>query len=376
MRKRLRILFVVEAAATGVARHIFDLLDGLQARGHTIDVLYSPLREDALFRADRLARPDVRFAAVAMRRAPGVQDLRPLRKIRRFIRANGPYDILHGHSSKGGLMARLAAPGSGARVVYTPHAISTLDPTRAPLPRLVYGLGERVLALATDALIAVSSQERTAIGRLGIPLRKVVCIRNAVAPLPPGPDRRGDLGLAPDDVVIGFVGRCSRQKAIDVLVAAFAAVRRKVPAARLLVIGDGPEKDSARRQAEAEGCAADIRWLGACDARAWYPSFDLLALPSRYEGLSYTLLEAAAAGLPIVASDVGGVRDVVADGLTGRIVPPGNTEALADALALLTRDSALRARYAEAARTRRRPGPARMVARTETLYRILCCRGD
>lgn len=374
MKRPLRILFLVEAAATGVARHIFDLLDGLRARGHTIDVLYSPVREDALFRAGRAARPGIRFVPVAMRRAPGLQDLRPLREIRRFIHANGPYDILHGHSSKGGLMARLAAPGSGARVVYTPHAISTLDPTLSPLPRLVYGLGERVLALATDALIAVSSQERTAIGRLGIPLRKVVCILNAVDPPPPGPDRRSELGLAPDDTVIGFVGRCSRQKAIDELVAAFALVQKKVPTARLLVIGDGPGKEAARQQAEAEGCAADIRWLGACDARAWYPSFDLLALPSRYEGLSYTLLEAAAAGLPIVATDVGGVRDVVADGLTGCIVPPGDTAALAEALAMLAQDPALCARYAASARTRRSPRPARMVARTETLYRILCCR--
>lgn len=370
----MNLLYIVESAATGVGRHLIDLIDGALAAGHRIDVVYSPIREDDLFRQgrERLSRMGVRFAAVPMRRAPGAWDMAPLLAIRRHVRRFGPFDVIHGHSSKGGMMARLAGLGSGARVIYTPHAISTLDPTLPRLKRIVYHAGEWVLALASDMIVAVSTEEQRHIVGLGIPARKVKAVLNAIDP-PEITDRdtmRRLLGLDEQALAVGFVGRLSRHKAIDVMIGSFAAAWKSDPKLRLIVIGDGDLAATARAEASASGCAPAVSWLGARDARAYYPAFDVLAQPSRFEGLSYALLEAAGAGVPVIATDVGGTRDVIEDGVNGLVMPEiGDAAAFARGLRQATAPETL-ARLTAAARKRvERGGVARMVNETLALYR-------
>ncbi len=368
----MRILHILEAASTGVARHVLDLADGMSRAGHSIAVIYSPLREDDLFRNGRARLKDVRFHSVEMRRAPGPWDLAPTLQARRLVAQGGPYDVIHGHSSKGGMIARLAGIGSGSAVVYTPHAISTQDPTLGGAKRLVYGAGERMLAWLTDRIVAVSSAECEHIVTLGIPREKLVVIPNGVAPAT-GPTRqaaRAALGLPEDALVIGFVGRLSPQKAIDVLIAAFAPVARANPKARLLVIGEGEEGAAARQQAESLGCAPQVTWLGAVDALPRYPAFDLFAQPSRYEGFSYAVLEAASHGVAVLTTDVGGSREAIADGVGGLIVPPDAPEAFAKALASLTGDPSRLAAMGRAARESMGAvdGRQRMVDATLAVY--------
>lgn len=370
----LKILYIVESAATGVGRHLFDLLDGILAQGHKVDVVYSPVREDDIFRRGRALHPDILFRAIPMRRAPGPTDVKALMAIRRHIHRFGPYDIIHGHSSKGGMLARLAGIGTASRVVYTPHAISTLNPALSRLQRLLVGAGEVVMSHLTDAIVAVSSGERDQIIGLGIPPAKVALIANEIGSLDPAPrdSIRRALNLAPEQVAIGFVGRLSRQKAIDVMVAAFTRVRAMVPQARLIVIGEGDAAEAARRQAVEAGCAEAISWLGTRDASRYYAAFDILALPSRYEGLSYTLLEAASVGLPIIASDVGGARDIVTSGVDGVVVPAGDAESFAAELCALMLAPERLKRYAAAAKRRLvQGGPMRMVCNTLALYSSL-----
>ncbi|WP_049974040.1 glycosyltransferase [Azospirillum sp. B4] len=376
----LRILHIVESAATGVGRHLLDLLEGTLAQGHSADVLFSPIREDDIFRQGRARLSKVRFRAIAMRRAPGPLDLGALWAVRRHMASFGPYDIIHGHSSKGGMLARLAAIGTTAKVVYTPHAISTLDPTLGAGKRAVYKAGEVALAALTDRVIAVSTGEREHIVGLGIPAAKVTTITNDIEPPAPAPraHTRRELGLAPGHLAIGFVGRLTAHKGIDILIPAFARAHAAAPHARLIIIGDGVLGDDARSRAEALGCATAITWMGVRDAVRYYAAFDLLAQPSRYEGLSYTLLEAAGAGLPILATDVGGTRDVVVDDVTGQVAPPPGPGAGTDGgafgvlLADLATDPERLARYAAASAARVAPGGrARMVAQTVSLYQFL-----
>jgi glycosyltransferase involved in cell wall biosynthesis len=348
----MRILHVVEAMATGVARHILDLSAGTAREGHTSVVIYSPSREDNVARAGRERLKEVAFHAVPMKRAPGPWDLPATLRVRRLMARTGPYDVIHGHSSKGGMLARLAGIGSGSAIVYTPHAISTQDPMLGAAKRMVYGAGEKALARLTDRIVAVSSAERDHIVGLGVPRGKLVVIPNGVAPAS-GPSRRearAALGLADDILAIGFVGRLSRQKAIDVLIAAFAPVASTNAKARLVVIGEGEEAVPARQQAERLGCSRQVIWLGAVDAMPRYPAFDLFAPPSRYEGFSYAVLEAASNGVAVLTTDVGGSREAIADGVGGLIVPPDEPESFARALAALTADPQRLAAMGQAAR--------------------------
>ena len=371
----MKILYIVESAATGVARNVLDLVDGAIADGHRVSVIYSPLREDGIFRTgrERLAAAGVNFAAVPMRRAPGPWDLAPVLAARRYIAANGPFDVIHGHSSKGGMIARLAGIGSGALIVYTPHAISTLDPDLPLLKRIVYHAGEWALSRLTDILIAVSTGEGAHLRSLGFPAAKIRVVPNGAEP----PQRirtrdqvRAELGLAENQLAIGFVGRLGRHKGIDVMVAAFAQVFAKYPDARLILIGDGEWRDQAKRQAVDLGCDGAISWLGARESLSYYAGFDLLALPSRYEGFSYTMLEAAGVGLPIVATEVSGTRDLIEDGKNGIVVPRvGDVAAFAAALMEIVGNKALRDSLANNAISRiRGGGVARMVAQTLAVY--------
>jgi glycosyltransferase involved in cell wall biosynthesis len=375
--KPLRILHVVESAATGVARHVLDLADGSARAGHRTDVIYSPVREDDLFRRgrERLGRQGVAFHSVAMRRDPGPWDLPTVLQVRRLVSEHGPFDIIHGHSSKGGMLARLAGIGSKAAVVYTPHAISTQDPVLGGLKRMIFKQGEKALARLTDRIIAVSSAECDHIAGLGIPRGKLAVIPNGVG-RPTGPTReqaRAKLGLAGDNLAIGFVGRLSRQKGIDVMISGFAPVAKADPKAHLVVIGEGEGGDLARATAETLGCASQIVWLGAVDALQYFPAFDLFAQPSRYEGFSYAILEAASHGVPALTTDVGGSRETVTDGVTGVIVPPDQAALFAEAFVALAADRPqLAAMTRAAAETAGRvDGRQRMVDATLALYRSL-----
>ncbi|MCW5732777.1 MAG: glycosyltransferase [Enhydrobacter sp.] len=348
----MRILHVVEAMATGVGRHVLDLSEGGLQAGHAPAVIYSPTREDEVCRSGRARLKDVNFHAVPMRRAPGPWDIAATLQVRKLVKQTGPFDVIHGHSSKGGMLARLAGIGNNSAIVYTPHAISTQDPMLGPAKRLVFGAGERALAWLTDRIIAVSSAECEHIVGLGIPREKLVVIPNGVAPAT-GPTRREArmaLGLAEDELAIGFVGRLSRQKALDVLIAAFAPVAQANAKARLVVIGDGEESAVARQQAEHLGCSRQVIWLGAVDARPRYPAFDLFAQPSRYEGFSYAVLEAASHGVAVLTTDVGGSREAIADGVSGLIVPAGAPDAFAAALVALAADPHRLAAMGRAAR--------------------------
>jgi len=371
----MNILYIVESAATGVARNVLDLVDGAIAAGHRVSVIYSPKREDGIFRAgrERLAAAGAEFTPVPMRRAPGPWDLAPVLAVRRIIAAKGPFDVIHGHSSKGGMIARLAGIGSGAQIVYTPHAISTLDPD-LPLPkRIVYHAGEWGLSCLTDILIAVSTGEGAHLESLGIPRRKIRVVLNGAEPPPRTRAReavRAELGLSENHVAIGFVGRLSRHKAIDVMVSAFARTWAQHPDTRLIVIGDGEWRDQAKRQAVDLGCDGAVSWLGARESLSYYTGFDLLALPSRYEGFSYTMLEAAGIGLPVIATEVSGTRDLIGDRKNGIIVPRvGDIDAFAAALIEIVGNKALRDSLANNAISRiRGGGVARMVAQTLAVY--------
>ena len=366
----MRILQVVEASGGGVGRHVLDLSEGLAREGHDVHLLYAPARADAIFR-ERLAGASYSAAPFPIEHRLDRRDLAAARRLRAYLARHGPFEIVHGHSSKAGGVVRLAGVGLRSRIVYTPNAFAAMAPSRAAVRSWVLRRLEQTLALMTDAIICVSPEELEFARSLGIAPHRLHLVPNTAGSLalPSRAAARAAVGLAEEDPVVGFVGRFCFQKAPEVLLAAFAELRRTWPGAVLVLVGDGELADELRRLSAALRLDGAVRWLGPRDGRTVLPAFDLLALPSRYEGLPYVALEALEAGLPIVATTRAGCRLLVREGVNGRLVPPDDAPALARAIGEVLASPELRARWgaASVARSRELNGTP-MVAGTLKVY--------
>lgn len=368
----MKVLHVVEASGGGVGRHVLDLSEGLLSRGHEVHLAYSPRRADRFF-LDRLARLDgVRTRAIDLRRRPHPSDVGAVRVVREVLRDGGSFDLLHGHSSKGGAVARLAALSVGMPTVYTPNAVGTMDRTAWTATRYAVACAERILARVQGLVIAVSPAEEEHLARLGIPRHRLRMVPNCVREmeLPGREEARRELGLARDAKVVGYVGRLALQKAPDVLVSAFCRVAQAHPDALLLIVGDGPLRPVLRRECEQLGVMDRVLWAGERNGQRTMPAFDVLVLPSRYEGLPHVLLEGLVAGLPIVATEAASAGLVVEPGENGLVVPEEDPEAVAHAIMRLLENEKERAAFGRASRLRAsRFSHRRMVEGTLGVYR-------
>ena len=330
----LRVLMVVESSGGGTGRHVLDLCDGLIRRGHEVHLVYSTGRIDKLF-ISRLAEvTGLHTHALPMRTSLHLSDIGVTGAIRRYIRMNGPFDIVHGHSSKGGALARLSAFGSNASAYYTLHGLIMMDPTLNRVKRLFYLSIEMFLSLRTQRIIAVSPEEARAAIKLGLGASRVILVPNGVgAPaIIPRAEARRAIGIPDDAHVIGFVGRLVEQKAPHVLIESFAATTRVAPNARLVIVGDGPLREPMRQLSATLGVADKVFFLGERDAREVMGAFDVFALSSRKEGLPYVLLEAMAIGLPLVATATSSVEILIRPGVNGEVVPMDDDAAFTRAL--------------------------------------------
>lgn len=371
----LRLLQVLEPSGGGSGRHFIDLCRGLGARGHHVEAIYSPLRAEPRFieELQSLGLPGVH--SLAMRRAPGPSDLAAWRGLARIIRSHGPFDVVHGHSSKAGALCRLRLPGDRAARVYTPHAFRTMDPCLGSAGRLVYSTLETILArFFTGRVICVSADEYEHARRLAIPSRKLDLIVNGVKTPPRGARAaiRSDIGMGERDLLFGFVGRLCPQKAPERLLDAFGLVADRLPAARLLMIGSGEMEAEVRERIARSRHAGRIHLTSALSGPQAMEAIDVLVMPSRYEAMSYVMLEAAAAGKPMILTRVGGASTVLADGVNGLIVEnDDDPRPLAEAM-IAVADPARLQRYTGAARARSGGyGVGRMIGQTEALYRAL-----
>ena len=368
-RGKMRILIVLEPSGGGSGRNALDLVEATLDRGHDTHLVYSAKRMDPLFARRLSAICPSRRHRVDMDRAPGPRDLFALRGLRRILRRLGPFDVIHAHSSKAGALTRLLPRRYGARI-YTPHAFRTMDPACRGISRAVFGGVEGALARwATDALICVSPDERVEAQRLRAPLDRTHLVPNGVPPAnPTAPVSRSDLNLSPTDVVFGFVGRLSAQK--DPLAFVDAIERIKdLPHIRAIIVGAGELEAPLQQQINAMGLGEVIHCVGQDDAARYYPLFDVFVLTSRYESMPYVLIEAAEAGLPMIATDVSTADSFIADGQNGLIVPRADlATALPEAMEALIQPDQRSAMTAQAARLRGRYSLDRMVDQTLAVY--------
>ncbi|HXW47695.1 MAG TPA: glycosyltransferase [Streptosporangiaceae bacterium] len=269
-------------------------------------------------------------------------DLRAVGRLTALLGELRP-DVVHTHCAKAGAIGRLAARNAGtARIVHTYHGFPFHE-FQSPARRNAYVAVERRLGRITDlglcvgTAVAVEAIRRRLLPpervvTIGVPIDGEACGMAGVprAADPMARDRaRARLGLAAGSVVVGAVGRLTYQKAPEDFVAALRALGR--PGVTGVWVGGGELASSVRDFASAAG--QDIVWAGdRTDVAELLPGFDVFALPSRYEGLPTAVAEAMACGVPVVATAVNAVADLVEPGVTGLLVPPGSPEALASAI--------------------------------------------
>lgn len=373
-RSPLRIAMVVEAAGGGVAIHLIDLIAGLRRRSNAEIHLIAPLgaRFDDAIMQDAL----VHCASVhrlPFRREVGSHDVGAWRALHRLLHRLRPH-LVHSHSSKAGALARLCQ--STWKQVYTPHAVYTLNPTLSAAKRWLYGGVERWLGNRhTDAIVAVSGDEARHLVALGIAAKRIRTIANGVRPLQllPRTAARSALGVPEHAFVVGFVGRFDFQKGVDRLVRiARALCARYGERLQIVAIGSG---DFNRAAGVAAGdMPPNLRVAGRVhDASRYFSAFDLLALPSRYEGFPYVCIEAVAAHVPMVATDVAGASELVDGHHVGLVVNNEDApEAFAAAVARLADDPALHAQMRQQCmRASEHFTADTMVDRTLAVYREL-----
>ena len=323
------VLHVTFPTDAGVGAYVAAVGADQQARGWDVTVA-CPDRG----RLPRdLATNGIRQVTWQARRSPGVDTTGEVRRLSRLLEDICP-DILHLHSSKAGLAGRLAARGC-VPTIFQPHGWSWLAATR---PMVGATLGwERLAARWTSLYICVAEDEATLGEMHGLQGRYCV-VRNGVdlARFRPADDAarrtaRASLGIPPSAPLVACVGRVTRQKGQDLLLTAWATVHARYPEAALAIVGTGDLLEPLRRQAPPSVIFASQ----VDDPRPWYAAADLVVLPSRWEGLPLTLLEALASGRSVVATDVPGIAEAVPPG-TGALVPADNAGALAEAIGYRT----------------------------------------
>jgi glycosyltransferase involved in cell wall biosynthesis len=308
----------------------------------------------------------VRARGVAMARIPGLRpelrpadDARALGSLVRAIRRLRP-DIVHTHTAKAGMLGRLAAVMAGEprpKIVHTYHG-HVLEGYFGPFRNATYRGLERRLASVSDALIGVSSATVEDLVRLGIARRSKFRVIPVGLDLDPflqatpeaGLEFRREAGVERDELLLTFVGRLVPIKRMDVLLRSVARAREMGAPVRLAIVGDGDLRPSLELLAADLGISEHVYFAGyRANMMAVAPAGDIAVLSSDNEGTPVSLIEAAAAGVPAVATAVGGVPDVVLPE-TGVLVPARDPEKLGHAVASLAADPDRRASMSQQAR--------------------------
>jgi glycosyltransferase involved in cell wall biosynthesis len=374
----VRVLMVVRPASGGMKEHVLALSRGLSSRGSEVHIAAPGGSEIA--KAATEAGFTVHEIPLVGPLNP-VQDPRAVRALARII-YDGGFDVVHAHGFKAGFIGRLAVRLAGAGVrpfVVTAHNhVLTRSDTSASA-RWRYRAVERSLERYVTRYIAVSDSIRQELTEAyALPPEKVVIVRNGVdvTPFLEPQDRavaREAIGVPVDGQVVGLAARFSAQKGLRDLVAAVPELTRRVPGISVVIGGSGPLEGELRSQALSLGVADSLVWPGHIstpDVPRFLAALDVYVSPATTEAFGMALIEAAAAGVPTVATRVGGVPEVIIDGETGFLVAAHDPSALAQAIVCLLDDRKSAARLAAAARERARTefSPQRMIDGTMAVY--------
>ncbi|HWJ55609.1 MAG TPA: glycosyltransferase [Vicinamibacterales bacterium] len=385
---RVRVLRIISRLNVGgPALHALLLNDRLDQRRYDSRLVAGRVGEaEGDYLALHGAVPE-RFVAVPAlgREVRGWRDWSAFWSLVRLIRTFRPH-VVHTHTAKAGTLGRIAAALCRVPVVVHTYHGHVFEGYFSPFKTRVVVAIERLLAYQASALVAVTDRVRRDVLARGIgwPERVVVVpLGLDLDPLLAAPARRGELraelGLAPAVPLVGIVARLVPVKAHETFLQAARAIAPVRPDVVFLVVGDGERRAGLEEAARTAGLAARIRFLGwRADLDRLYADLDVVVLTSKNEGSPVALIEAMAAGRPVVSTRAGGVEDVVIDGETGVVVPVGDAAAVARAVVDLLEDPARAERLGTAARASviAQFASSRLVGDIDALYqRLLAGRG-
>jgi glycosyltransferase involved in cell wall biosynthesis len=335
----LRILHAVRAPVGGIFRHILDLANGQADRGHHVGIIADSLtggeRAEAALK-EIAPRLKLGVHRLAIHREPFPTDILVWANFMRLIRRLKPV-VLHGHGAKAGVFTRLKPRSKDIIRVYTPHGGSLHYPLNTP-KGVLYSRLERVLMNSTDLFLFESAFARDTYQRtIGIPKGLVRCVFNGVTA-----DEFDPIVKAADATDVVYVGEFRHIKGADLLIDAVARLRADGKPVTLTLAGDGEELAALKAQVRKHGLTEAVRFIGHVKARYGFSKGSVLVVPSRGDSMPYVVIEAAAAGIPMVAANVGGIPEIFGSH-TDALFAPNAVGAMADAIetALEDPDAAL-----------------------------------
>lgn len=337
--RRIKIMLITEPTSGGVGRYVQDVVCGLDLSLFDITLVHGISRADESF-YDNVEQ--LREHATLIPCKELVHELSPrhdwqaLQAVRRIIQRIEP-DIVHCHSSKAGVIGRIAAKLEDVPAIYSSHGWVMQNIDFGKRKKQLFALIEAVLSrFATATTINVSPTEKQCALDWHInSSNQFIVISNGVDPstMLSREESRARLGLGDNAIVVGTAIRLTAQKDPLQIIEVFARAHQQNPALHLAILGDGELRDAVKQAIYEYGIEQAVTCYGyRTDASQLMAAFDVVMMASTAEGLPYTLLEAEAVGVPIVATDVEGIRDVVKPGVTGELYPFGDVEQGANAL--------------------------------------------
>jgi glycosyltransferase involved in cell wall biosynthesis len=335
----LRILHAVRAPVGGIFRHILDLANGQADRGHQVGIIADSLtggeRAEAALK-EIAPRLKLGVHRLAIRREPWPTDALVWAHFMRLIKRLKP-DVLHGHGAKAGAFIRFKTRSKEIIRVYTPHGGSLHYPLNT-MKGAIYSRLERALMNNTDLFLFESAFARNTYQRtIGIPKGIVRCVFNGVTA-----NEFDPITLAEDATDIVYVGEFRNIKGADLLIDAVTLLHADGKPVTLTLAGDGEEMGALKGQVQKLGLAESVRFIGHVKARYGFSKGRLLVVPSRGDSMPYVVIEAGAAGIPMVAANVGGIPEIF-ETHTDALFAPNIVGAIADAIetAMEDKDAAL-----------------------------------
>jgi glycosyltransferase involved in cell wall biosynthesis len=338
----LNILHVLRAPVGGLFRHVIDLTLGQAARGHRVGLIADRSTGGAQAEAtlaSLASKLALGVTRVPMSRHVGASDLLAVRHVSRRVQAVAA-DVIHGHGAKGGAYARLGvtpSPTSRKTIrAYTPHGGSLHFHWGSPTG-LIYLNAERALMSRTDLFLFESAYGRDVFkAKIGEPPNLVRVVHNGVTD-----DEFQPIVASQGATDLLFIGELRLLKGVDVLIAAIKQLAQEERKVTATIVGDGPDRAQFERAVGKHALGERVQFAGAKPARQAFTLGRLLIVPSRAESLPYIVLEAAAAGVPMIATQVGGIPEIFGPD-AGALVVPGDPAALAQAISQAMEDRGAR----------------------------------